>query len=214
MDGVAPAESPIDLYLNEYGGTTANVKVAAASRPETTPSRSPPCSTRTPPAPGTTSTSITSGRSCRRTFRTRRRTIRTCRSPSTSTPTTATRSLRPGTSGNSRSSGSRATPTCTWASSGTTSGGAWTRPIRTRPSVALLAARPRCGRRGVVLDWRDHACSHAIGYGETLAGYRLRDARDDQRDVLRRVGRRQLRIEHDPPHPVEGSVAGRSPASR
>ena len=30
VDGVAPAESPIDLYLNEYGGTTANVKIASA----------------------------------------------------------------------------------------------------------------------------------------------------------------------------------------
>ena len=30
VDGVAPAESPVDLYLNEYGGTTANVKIASA----------------------------------------------------------------------------------------------------------------------------------------------------------------------------------------
>jgi len=30
VDGVAPAESPIDLYLNEYGGTTANIKIASA----------------------------------------------------------------------------------------------------------------------------------------------------------------------------------------
>ena len=30
VDGVAPAESPIDLYLVEYGGTTANVKIASA----------------------------------------------------------------------------------------------------------------------------------------------------------------------------------------
>ena len=30
VDGVAPAESPIDLYLNEYGGTTASVKIASA----------------------------------------------------------------------------------------------------------------------------------------------------------------------------------------
>ena len=29
VDGVAPAESPVDLYLNEYGGTTANVKIAS-----------------------------------------------------------------------------------------------------------------------------------------------------------------------------------------
>ena len=30
VDAVAPAESPIDLYLVEYGGTTANVKIASA----------------------------------------------------------------------------------------------------------------------------------------------------------------------------------------
>ena len=30
VDGVATAESPIDLYLNEYGGTTANIKVASS----------------------------------------------------------------------------------------------------------------------------------------------------------------------------------------
>ena len=30
VDGVAPAESPVDLYLNEYGGTTASVKIASA----------------------------------------------------------------------------------------------------------------------------------------------------------------------------------------
>jgi hypothetical protein len=30
VDGVAPAESPVDLYLNDYGGTTANVKIASA----------------------------------------------------------------------------------------------------------------------------------------------------------------------------------------
>ena len=30
VDGVAPAESPVDLYLVEYGGTTANVKIASA----------------------------------------------------------------------------------------------------------------------------------------------------------------------------------------
>ena len=37
-----------------------------------------------------------------------------------------------------------ATPTCTWASSGTTSGGAWAPPIRTRPSsTASRTAWPR-----------------------------------------------------------------------
>ena len=30
VDGVATAESPIDLYLNEYGGTAANIKIASA----------------------------------------------------------------------------------------------------------------------------------------------------------------------------------------
>ena len=30
VDGVVPAESPVDLYLNEYGGITANVKIAPA----------------------------------------------------------------------------------------------------------------------------------------------------------------------------------------
>ncbi len=30
VDGVTPGESPVDLYLNEYGGTTANVKIASA----------------------------------------------------------------------------------------------------------------------------------------------------------------------------------------
>jgi hypothetical protein len=29
VDGVPVAESPIDLYLNEYGGTTANIKIAS-----------------------------------------------------------------------------------------------------------------------------------------------------------------------------------------
>ena len=155
-----------DLYSNEYGGTVANLKVARQrARRETTPSRSPLCSTRTPPAPGTTSTSITSGRLSRRTFRTRRRSTRTSRSPSTSTPTTATRSLRPGTSGNSRSSGSRATPTCTWASSGTTSGSGSARPIRTprsrSPARRLRATWCRSRLAGP-------PSAHAIGYGETL----------------------------------------------
>ena len=52
-----------DLYLNEYGGTTANLKVrggvAAGNHTVEITARS----TRTPPAAGTTSTSITSGRS-------------------------------------------------------------------------------------------------------------------------------------------------------
>ena len=43
--------------------------------------------------------------------------------------------------------------------------------------------------------------------GRVLAGYRQRDARADQ-PVLRRVGRQQLRDQHDPPHPVQGSVLG------
>ncbi|MCL4486934.1 MAG: hypothetical protein M1570_02230, partial [Chloroflexi bacterium] len=30
VDGAATAESPVDLYLNEYGGTTANIKIASA----------------------------------------------------------------------------------------------------------------------------------------------------------------------------------------
>ena len=38
------------------------------------------------------------------------------------------------------------------------------------------------------------------------AGDRLRHARDHQRAVLRRVGRRQLRIEHDAAHPIEGAM--------
>ena len=163
VDGVAPAESPIDLYLNEYGGTTANVKIASAVPAGNHTVVLTALFERTPTAPGTTFTSITCGRSCRRTFRTRRRSIRTCRWPSTSTPTTGTRSPRPGTSGISRSSGSTATPTCTWASSGTTSGGAWARryPYATiEYALADGVAAPQAGDVvSISVSGTDHAAT-------------------------------------------------------
>ena len=153
VDGVR--QPTHDLYLNEYGGTDGEPQGARRRRgrkPHRRDHRSVRQERRQhrvllllrlPLAAGA------AGRSGRAAG-----VLPTCRSPSTSTPTTATRSPRPGTSGNSRSSGSRATPTCTWASSGTTSGGASARPTRTPRSSS--PATPVPGDVVSISIWRDH----------------------------------------------------------
>ena len=127
---------------------------------------------------------------------------RTCRSPSTSTPTTATRSLRPGTSGNSRSSGSRATPTCTWASSGTTSGGGSARPTRTPRSCS--PATPARRRRGVDLDWRHHRQPrHRVR--RDAAGHRRPTCARRSTACSPACGPTTTSDEHDAPDPEQGA---------
>ena len=71
-------------------------------------------------------------------------------------------------------------------------------------ATVVVLRRPGSGRRGVDLDWRDHGRSRHRLWGD-VAVHRVPRARDGQRAVLRRVGRRQLRIEPDRPDSVQGS---------
>ena len=173
------------------------------SRRETTQSRSPLCTTRTPPAAGTTFTSIISGRLSRRTFRTRRKTY-TDVSLAIDFDTDHGYKKPPawhlwqlqklgfkghadvymGVFWNNKRQRTGATyPYATVAFSGT----------------------PAAGNVVVALDWRDdRSTRHRLRRDAPV--HRLADARNHQRDVRRRVGRRQLRVEHDAPDPIEGTM--------
>ena len=207
VDGVAPAESPIDLYLVEYGGTTANVKIASAvpagnhtvvltalfdKNADSTgyyfyfdylwPLGA---AGRTGPAEGV------SGRVAGHRLRHRPRVQEAPGLAPLASP--EARVQRPRRRVHGRLLEQQA------AARG--------RHLSVRHH-RVCVGRGDCraaGQRGRLAHRvRNDDEPHRPG-GRVLAGYRQRDARADQ-PVLRRVGRQQLRDQHDSPHPVQGSV--------